>query len=166
MMIFWRTFWRTLYLISHFFAVFLPFDEPSDELKNRCKARKMIVKKQGIPELVCRYSFILMLCGSIAWTLLPTRLEIHRISGALRHSLALPKASWEQPALASLESQLSDSASLGYLRHCCSRNNRCREAKLPSPSKEKYGIPEWVCHIFGGEREIWTLAPEKPDLHP
>jgi len=63
--------------------------------------------------------------------------------------LADGKPPREQPALASLESQLSDSASLGYLRRCCLRNNRCREAKLPSPSKEKYGIPEWVCqHSF------------------
>ena len=29
----------------------------------------------------------------------------------------------------------------------------------PSLPKEKYGTLEWVCRIFGGDGEIWTLAP-------
>ena len=35
-----------------------------------------------------------------------------------------------------------------------------------TPKKERCSTPEWVLSIFGGEGEIWTLAPEKPDLHP
>ena len=56
---------------------------------------------------------------------------------------------------ASLTSKLADSALLGYLR----RRSLCelrRESQQISPSqpKEKYGTPEWVFRIFGGEREI------------
>ena len=55
--------------------------------------------------------------------------------------------------LASLMSELIDSASLRYLR----RRSLCELRRWSDKSRfrrKKYGIPEKVFRIFGGEREI------------
>ena len=61
----------------------------------------------------------------------------------------------EQPARASLTSELADSALLGYLR----RRLRCKRRRMSGKShllrqKRKIRKPEWTFRIFGGEGEI------------
>ena len=71
---------------------------------------------------------------------------------ALRAMLRYAQRSREQPSHASLESELSDSALLGYLRRRSRRERRCKGEANPffSAEKEKYGTPKWVFRIFGG----------------
>ena len=85
------------------------------------------------------------------WTLLPKSLKSRgfrrfapsRVSGHEALGATL---------LASLKSELSDSAALRYLRLRRSGSKLLRQ-------KEKYGTLEWTCRIFGGEERIWTFAP-------
>ena len=39
----------------------------------------------------------------------------------------------------------------------------CKSGNLSfSDKKERRGVPEWTHRVFGGEGEIWTLAPVNP----
>ena len=72
----------------------------------------------------------------------------------LRTMLGYAEPPREQPALASLESELSDSASLGYLRRRSASCDAEVEKSFLLRQKERYGTPEWVFRIFGGEERI------------
>ena len=85
-----------------------------------------------------------------------TPCEQHRFAVALRAMLRQGATLAGATLLASLESELSDSASLRYLRPARLRLAAVRRLANPfiSAKKEKNGTPKRVFRIFGGEERI------------
>ena len=91
-----------------------------------------------------------------------TPCEQHRFAVALRAMLRSAQRSREQPSLASLESELSDSASLGYLRRRLGTSRRLANPFIFA-KKKKTEHPKGYS-VFLAERVVRKLNVASPAL--